>query len=207
MSCRICYSGSDDEPLISPCDCMGSIAHIHNSCLREWLKHSKKYGDGAICEICGSRYMGINVNNEEFNIVKFVAESVFICWCIFFNYITFIILSLFYQYFTMTIYELWGFDKGSTPKTIEEMVIVMPFNLILCYIHGLFLICKEEVIDYKIFGYFLISNFVIPVIAMYFKNIWNFEIAILHIIILNSPIFLFTYKKVCEIYYKHKKCN
>ncbi|KAF4119395.1 E3 ubiquitin-protein ligase MARCH6 [Geosmithia morbida] len=47
--CRICRSeGTPDEPLFYPCRCSGSIQHVHQDCLMEWLSHSqKKY-----CELC-----------------------------------------------------------------------------------------------------------------------------------------------------------
>ena len=40
--CRICYSEeeSEDNPLIQPCICSGSMKYIHLDCLRHWLKTS-----------------------------------------------------------------------------------------------------------------------------------------------------------------------
>lgn len=37
--CRICLEDSeeDENPLISPCKCDGSMKFIHLKCLREWL--------------------------------------------------------------------------------------------------------------------------------------------------------------------------
>ena len=48
-TCRICRGeGSEAEPLFHPCKCSGSIKHVHQDCLMEWLSHSqKKY-----CELC-----------------------------------------------------------------------------------------------------------------------------------------------------------
>lgn len=38
--CHICLGDEDseDDPLISPCSCLGSVQYIHLKCLREWLK-------------------------------------------------------------------------------------------------------------------------------------------------------------------------
>lgn len=38
-SCRICLDGEDDDedPLIAPCVCKGSVEAVHLSCLRRWL--------------------------------------------------------------------------------------------------------------------------------------------------------------------------
>ena len=49
--CRICYSTSDEEPLITPCKCSGTMKYIHQSCLMTWLKSGSKQ-----CEICKESY-------------------------------------------------------------------------------------------------------------------------------------------------------
>lgn len=47
--CRICLSEESDlaNPLISPCNCSGTMKHIHFDCLKEWLgsKRTVKEGD------------------------------------------------------------------------------------------------------------------------------------------------------------------
>ncbi|XP_019629524.1 PREDICTED: E3 ubiquitin-protein ligase MARCH6-like [Branchiostoma belcheri] len=51
--CRVCRSeGSQDKPLYHPCVCTGSIKYIHQECLIQWLKHSKK----EYCELCKHRF-------------------------------------------------------------------------------------------------------------------------------------------------------
>ena len=40
LKCRICFSEGnfeDKNPLISPCNCTGSVKYIHLNCLRKWL--------------------------------------------------------------------------------------------------------------------------------------------------------------------------
>ncbi|KAG1178370.1 hypothetical protein G6F70_005835 [Rhizopus microsporus] len=47
--CRVCRSGeTEDQPLFYPCKCSGSIRYVHQDCLLEWLKHSRKER----CELC-----------------------------------------------------------------------------------------------------------------------------------------------------------
>eukprot|EP00051_Salpingoeca_urceolata_P014564 m.185702 g.185702 ORF g.185702 m.185702 type:complete len:1003 (+) comp18122_c2_seq11:419-3427(+) len=47
--CRVCRAeGAPDHPLFYPCLCTGSIRYIHQDCLLEWLKHSRK----RYCELC-----------------------------------------------------------------------------------------------------------------------------------------------------------
>ena len=51
--CRVCRcEGSDEQPLFYPCLCSGSIKYIHQECLVEWLKHSRK----KYCELCKHKF-------------------------------------------------------------------------------------------------------------------------------------------------------
>ncbi|KAJ3234715.1 hypothetical protein HDU81_001184 [Chytriomyces hyalinus] len=52
-SCRVCRSPASSEmPLFHPCRCIGSIKFVHQECLEDWLKHSRK----SACDICGFEY-------------------------------------------------------------------------------------------------------------------------------------------------------
>ncbi|XP_056289119.1 E3 ubiquitin-protein ligase MARCHF3-like isoform X2 [Pseudoliparis swirei] len=46
--CRICHDGGAQEELLAPCQCSGTLAPIHRSCLERWLSAS---GTSA-CELC-----------------------------------------------------------------------------------------------------------------------------------------------------------
>ncbi|XP_022251567.1 E3 ubiquitin-protein ligase MARCH6-like [Limulus polyphemus] len=51
--CRVCRSeGSLEKPLFHPCICTGSIKYIHQECLVQWLKYSRK----EFCELCNHRF-------------------------------------------------------------------------------------------------------------------------------------------------------
>jgi len=51
--CRVCRSeGSQEKPLFYPCTCTGSIKYIHQDCLVQWLKFSKK----EFCELCSHQF-------------------------------------------------------------------------------------------------------------------------------------------------------
>jgi len=66
--CRICLMdgpGDDEDPLIAPCKCSGSIKRVHLGCLRRWIscrlglagKVSGSYRVGSLaCEMCKSSY-------------------------------------------------------------------------------------------------------------------------------------------------------
>ena len=47
--CRICHcEGTIDEPLISPCLCLGTMRYLHQSCLQRWIKSAGVKS----CELC-----------------------------------------------------------------------------------------------------------------------------------------------------------
>ncbi|EZA59637.1 hypothetical protein DMN91_004961 [Ooceraea biroi] len=51
--CRVCRSeGVVDRPLFHPCICTGSIKWIHQECLVQWMRYSRK----EYCELCGYRF-------------------------------------------------------------------------------------------------------------------------------------------------------
>ena len=58
LVCRICRTGPAEEgdeakrKLFHPCKCSGSIKYVHEDCLLQWLKHSKRKK----CEVCGFEY-------------------------------------------------------------------------------------------------------------------------------------------------------
>lgn len=51
--CRICQTTSASEILISPCNCKGTLAYIHLSCLERWLNQSGRN----YCELCSFRFV------------------------------------------------------------------------------------------------------------------------------------------------------
>ncbi|XP_042226790.1 E3 ubiquitin-protein ligase MARCHF6-like [Homarus americanus] len=51
--CRVCRcEGTSDRPLFHPCICTGSIKFIHQDCLVQWLRYSRK----EYCELCKHRF-------------------------------------------------------------------------------------------------------------------------------------------------------
>lgn len=51
--CRICHCEADENnALISPCLCSGSLKYIHLACLQKWIKSSEKKS----CELCNFEY-------------------------------------------------------------------------------------------------------------------------------------------------------
>lgn len=58
-TCRVCRSS--DPILLTPCRCAGSMRYIHQECLEEWLKHSKK----KTCEICKYKFKFTPIYDEN----------------------------------------------------------------------------------------------------------------------------------------------
>ncbi|XP_053677387.1 E3 ubiquitin-protein ligase MARCHF6 isoform X2 [Anopheles nili] len=51
--CRVCRcEAQSDRPLFHPCICTGSIKWIHQDCLTQWMRYSRK----EYCELCGHRF-------------------------------------------------------------------------------------------------------------------------------------------------------
>ena len=62
-TCRICYeSGTPHNPLESPCDCKGTMGHIHTSCLIQWMRQGPS---SQFCSICNGRYKPLEDFTEE----------------------------------------------------------------------------------------------------------------------------------------------
>jgi E3 ubiquitin-protein ligase MARCH6 len=49
--CRVCRLTGNDT-LYHPCLCVGSIKYIHQDCLLQWLRYSKK----EVCELCNHKF-------------------------------------------------------------------------------------------------------------------------------------------------------
>lgn len=50
-TCRICYGNDDEEKLLAPCRCLGTVQYQHESCLLTWLKSGATQ-----CELCNTNY-------------------------------------------------------------------------------------------------------------------------------------------------------
>lgn len=81
MQCRICLleGNQENDPLISPCDCKGSIRFVHLECLRHWIngrlnfheqQHKPIFVRQLLCELCKIPYpTAISYNNERMQVV------------------------------------------------------------------------------------------------------------------------------------------
>ena len=84
ICCRICLSEEEPgNPIISPCDCIGSVKYIHLNCISEWLdskRHKKEtpyvnsyIWRGLECEICKGAYRDeVTINGKVLSLLKYV---------------------------------------------------------------------------------------------------------------------------------------
>jgi len=78
--CKICLydkSEFDDDPLISPCKCIGSVKHVHLKCMQNWVKSKLNmqqnrnivtiFWKNLQCELCKEK-LPINLHHKGENI-------------------------------------------------------------------------------------------------------------------------------------------
>lgn len=68
MQCRICFEDGDTITLVTPCQCRGSSAYIHQACLDRYIQY---YPD-RICRVCRGRFP-----------ITETASEVGLCWILF----------------------------------------------------------------------------------------------------------------------------
>jgi hypothetical protein len=85
ISCRICKESDEQEDLIRPCECSGSVAFIHRSCLDRWRITAAQQNTQFIntCEICrkpfsipidrSSLYRAMGLRLAKFAVIIFVS--------------------------------------------------------------------------------------------------------------------------------------
>ncbi|KAJ3216804.1 hypothetical protein HK099_005707, partial [Clydaea vesicula] len=147
LICRVCRSGETfDQPLYNPCKCNGSMKHVHQVCLEEWLSHS----NSKKCEICKHQFRfspiySANTPNritwpfflkhimkKSLRNLKFYTRVAFVTaiWLFLIPYITAITERFFFQFG-----DFWTFFKAhfpnSTVETEYELIWNLPFNILI----------------------------------------------------------------------------
>lgn len=58
MACRFCFDemSTVENPLLSPCDCRGSIQFIHLNCLRRWRQFAESPRLKIYCQLCNAPF-------------------------------------------------------------------------------------------------------------------------------------------------------
>ena len=55
-TCRLCYGGEEDGPLVQPCACRGTAKWVHNHCLEAWRRTAEREDAAYRCVQCMDHY-------------------------------------------------------------------------------------------------------------------------------------------------------
>lgn len=121
--CRICHEGDEEEDLLSPCFCSGSVGALHMSCLEKWLGASDK----TRCEICGFQF-SISKNPKPVTWVRVVFPHM--CNCIY----SYIISNTLYVkshslYVILNLADAWILQNWRKKQLLGTVFLISPFIL------------------------------------------------------------------------------
>ena len=119
--CRICLN-SCDGPVLAPCNCTGTVQHVHESCLKQWLATKSL----ASCELCGATYEMIRSRRR-----KCVRPRL--------SFISGLALLLTPSTFVLGIVALWGAVEGCQYFEIQNVISQMCW-VFLCVAAAFFLL-------------------------------------------------------------------
>ena len=109
MSCRICH---EEDNLIAPCSCSGSIKYTHRKCLLQWVKSSNRLD----CEICRTKIAKYTHQISFKNLFQYGNYLVFIMICFCIQPIYLIFIGVFFSIFKDR--SMVVFDYRNTPIMI-----------------------------------------------------------------------------------------
>jgi len=82
MCCKICLSETEelDDPMITPCDCTGSVKYVHLKCIQNWVKSKLNmqqnknivtiFWKNLYCELCKKKFpLNITHHGQELSLI------------------------------------------------------------------------------------------------------------------------------------------
>ena len=69
--CRVCFETTDQNIMVSPCHCRGSMAFIHLQCFKNCIEISGEEK----CDICGQNWIGIAIVKKGKGFKEFLEEE------------------------------------------------------------------------------------------------------------------------------------
>jgi len=82
--CKICLSETqeEDDPLLSPCHCTGSVKYVHLKCIQNWVQSKLNtqeqknivtiFWKSLSCELCKQKLsLKFHFNNKEYSLISF----------------------------------------------------------------------------------------------------------------------------------------
>lgn len=153
-SCRICYEPeSNEDIIIEPCECSGSMKYVHEKCLKTWILSQNKKPTTYICDICKySIKMQIRIKNH-FSMKNIRQELLkmlilFIVICIVLTIFIFLIIVV------SSVENFSASTGGKIYMSIIALVCILIFVILLVVLYKTVKSgCFEQVIsDWKIFS-------------------------------------------------------
>lgn len=80
IQCRFCLEAEDhdDDPLLSPCECKGSVEFVHWKCLKRWVLMETSVANRDICSICKTPFASWAVPKlEQIPYLDIIAQLIF----------------------------------------------------------------------------------------------------------------------------------
>eukprot|EP00111_Clytia_hemisphaerica_P006995 TCONS_00020286-protein len=169
--CRICYGNDEEEQLVAPCKCLGTVQYMHESCLLTWLKSGATH-----CELCKTNYNFKRIlkpyserkwpNVRSWHIGWIVKELVLLDWFHFLETvlccITLMLINrmasydLVYQFALIALFEL--FYYGLNIWSCFYLLFYTRWSALNLEVHVLNYNCDEDQTSYRKFSDFLISG-------------------------------------------------
>ncbi|XP_031328447.1 E3 ubiquitin-protein ligase MARCH2-like [Photinus pyralis] len=149
--CRICHANSTSEHLISPCNCKGTLAYVHMTCLERWLNESSRN----YCELCMFHYDAVQTLRYGFweGILTWVRHprnrmhvQSDVLICVLLTIVTGGLVSvcvLGMQYFVME-----GKKVGISKAWTKGSVCFFLGIIVLGYLITLYLVIKDQVVPW-----------------------------------------------------------
>lgn len=174
--CRICFE--EDDNLICPCKCNGSIKYIHNSCLNTIIEYKRNM----MCEICKTKY---NINKPLIDKLYLVLNAqkykkLFLEYLI--QYIIIFLTNINYIEFI-----IFHFQNGSISLNWTEILKTFLITLLQIYTYN-----------------FYVSIYITFMILKNLKNINNDIISIIILILIyniNNKIYFILLSQILNLFY------
>ncbi|KAF7700659.1 E3 ubiquitin-protein ligase MARCH5 [Cucumispora dikerogammari] len=112
--CKICLENEgnhNEDVLISPCKCKGSIKFVHRECLRRWRYHKKNLSTINYCDQCSDFYEAV----DEFLPRKFLISI--------FTFLSFLSIIFLANFVLTTLLEAYVYTyKICNTPTIDDLL-------------------------------------------------------------------------------------
>ena len=137
--CRFCLEDECDiyNPLLCPCQCKGSAAYVHKTCIRKWRRTTQNPHFLVKCQMCLTKYKLPNMNPME-NLPEHYAESSFLRKS-YFSWLLLYVQYIIYKYWITRLFEYWlnqrfyNFSR-LTNANIDKVSYLMIMNTYACII-------------------------------------------------------------------------